>query len=148
MNSYLMYGISGAAGKHPCLWCHITAEEMQHPKFIRNQNLAEKRTLGNLKENYNAFRSEHNSNIKFAKKAYNVIGGIFFNILLDQVCLPGLHITLGIYLKIYHDIIEVCAADIDKEIDSSNVFADRNLLQGVLNELNCRKELILNEIDW
>ena len=143
-----MYGISGAAGKHPCLWCHITSEEMQHPKFIRNRNLAEKRTLVNLKENYNAFMSEHNGNIKFAKNVYNVIGGVFFNIQLDQVCLPGLHITLGIYLKIYRDIIEVCAADIDQEIDSRNVFADRNRLQGALDELNCRKELILNEIDW
>ena len=115
-----MNGIIGAVGRHPCLWCHITAEEMHHPKFIRNQNLAEKRTLGKLKENYNAFMPEHNRNIKFAKQVYNVIGGIFFNIQHDEVCLPGLHITIGIYLKIYHDIIEVCAADIDKEIDSGN----------------------------
>ena len=33
-----------------------------------------------------------------AKNAYNVIDDIFFNIPLDHVCIPGLHVTLGIYI--------------------------------------------------
>ena len=39
-----MYGLTGANGKYPCLWCTISTQEMQVPK-VSIQNLPEKRTL-------------------------------------------------------------------------------------------------------
>ncbi len=103
-----MFGISGANGVHPCLWCLITKDEMQHPRFIRLANLSEKRTLSNLKEHLKLFQEKYGGNMKFAKKAFNVIHSTFFDIDIDQVFIPGLHITLGVYFKMFNLFIHFC----------------------------------------
>ena len=52
-----------------------------------------------LYSNLNLFQVTFNRNLRQAKNAYNVSDDIFFNILLDHVCIPDLHMTLGIYIK-------------------------------------------------
>ena len=44
-----MYGLSGAAGKHPCLWCTISSDNMQFPKYIRSKEY-EERSLEKLEQ--------------------------------------------------------------------------------------------------
>ena len=73
-----MYGLSGASGKHPCLWCEITADDMQVPLFVRQNIPCNKRSLANLKENYKRFLDDHQGNIKHAKMIKNVICDVFF----------------------------------------------------------------------
>ena len=46
--------------------------------------------------------------MKFAKKAFNVIHSTFFDIDIDQVFIPGLHITLGVYFKMFNLFIHFC----------------------------------------
>ena len=32
---------------------------------------------------------------------FNVIDDLFFDIPINDICVPGLHITLGVYLKLF-----------------------------------------------
>ena len=73
------------------------------------------RTLETRKENLNLFQVTFNHDLKQAENAYNVIDDIFFNIPLDHVCIPGLHVTLGVYLKLLHEFESFCK-DMDLQI--------------------------------
>ena len=108
-----MYGISGASGRHCCIWCLTTAEEMQVPLSER-KDIVTYRTLDNIKEDHCRFVSD-GKNINRAKLFNNVIDEIFFKIPLSQICCPGLHITLGIVLKIFN-ILEAYAISCDIDI--------------------------------
>ena len=92
-----MYGLSGASGKYPCLWCNISNDELCLPKSDRKNT---PRTADTLKKNLAAFIDEHGSNLSKAKLVNNVISNSFFDIPLENVCIPGLHITLGVYMKL------------------------------------------------
>ena len=143
-----MYGISGAAGRHPCLWCLITSEEMQLSKFIRRFNMPCKRTLDSLKLHYTEFVEKCDRKLSLAKTVFNMMDNIFFEIPLDRVCLPGLHITMGIFLKIFNQIIEHSCADLDHSINHDNCFYKKCKLKNELTDLEERRELIQNEINW
>ena len=68
-------------GRHPCLWCEITQEEMKIPKDKRNST---KRTLHSLETDLAAFR-EAGGNLKHAKQYNSVIDDVYFNISIDQL---------------------------------------------------------------
>ena len=93
-----MYGLSGASGTHPCLWCKITTSMLSVPVSVRGKS--EERSLESLAENLKIFRETYKGVKSKAQKAFNVINDMFFKIPLTHVCIPGLHITLGVVLKI------------------------------------------------
>ena len=72
-----MCGLSGAAGKFPCLWCTYSTDEIQHPEPQRG-NACEYRSLDTLNKDLGKFREEFGSELKKAKKANNVIDEPFF----------------------------------------------------------------------
>ena len=96
-----MYGLSGASGKHPCLWCHITKDYLCIPQCERT-GMFSSRTLDSLENDFDNFIHQYSSNLAKAKFVNNVISDIFFKIPLEYVCVPGLHITLGVYMKLLH----------------------------------------------
>ena len=69
-------------GRHPCLWCTITSEEL--PK-AKHQHPSSKRTLESLANDLHAFRTDGNGDLKKAKNYNNVIDDYYFNIPIDQV---------------------------------------------------------------
>ena len=95
-----MYGISGASGecpfthknyshfnnnsigRHCCLWCTITSEQLIVPRATRP--VVHLRTLDNLAQRYAEFLSD-GGNLKKAKLHENVIDTTFFDIPLLQV---------------------------------------------------------------
>ena len=97
------------------------------------------------------------------KSVYNVIDEPFFQIPLDQVCIPGLHITLGVYLKMFK-MFDACCLDIDIEIAAiyarnstvpdddfgQYVYKMKELhcLQNEVEELEGRRELLQGELNW
>lgn len=114
-------------GRHPCLWCTVIAIKMQLPKDQRGPVTV--RTLQHLAEMLTAFEAA-GGHLKKAKEFNNVIHAPLFNIPIDQVnmwflaknvynfshkikdlclvyfypsqiCIPGLHISLGLFLKFY-----------------------------------------------
>ena len=111
------------AGRHCCLYCEITADQMKHP--LHERGPAPVRTLSTLQRDYLQFCTQGKGNLKNAKNFNNVIGQPFFDIPLTQVytqhqsdihviniynvhvstytkvALPGLHISLGIFMKLW-----------------------------------------------
>ncbi|XP_066926723.1 uncharacterized protein [Clytia hemisphaerica] len=104
------YGISGASGRYPCLFCTITKSQLKIPRSQRNCML---RTLDSLDEKLQEFQ-KHDDKAK-AKFYENVIGERIFNVPLDQVALPALHISLGTFKKFY-DLLEKECKLIDLKI--------------------------------
>ncbi|XP_065679210.1 uncharacterized protein LOC124815080 isoform X1 [Hydra vulgaris] len=104
-----LYGISGASGKHCCLFCHATANEM---KVFKNERpVIELRTIESLQNDFERFKK--NGGAKENAKYYNnVITEPILKIPLDQVSLPSLHIALGVYLKIFN-MFEEAAHEVD-----------------------------------
>ena len=94
---------------------------------------------------------------------YNVIDVPFFRIPLNQVCIPGLHITLGVYLKLFK-IFEKYCCDVDLQIadlfvrnavDTQGDFGqhvqDTKMLLSIqddVSNLQCHRELLQSEVDW
>ena len=87
------------------LFCTTNSSDMQLPKgTVGVQH--EPRTLEHFKENFRKFETDYGIDLKHAMQYYNAIDVLFFDIPLNEVCLPGLHITLGICMKMFRDIIE------------------------------------------
>ena len=96
------------------LWCEIPPVALTVPDSKR-EDIYQFRTLDTLKENQLTFVNKYNSNLQHAKDAFNVIDKPFFNIELDQVCVPGLHLTLGVYFKRFN-YFELLCKDVDMQI--------------------------------
>ena len=58
---------------------------------------------------------KYHSNLKNAKLANNVTCDNYFDIPLENVCLPGLYITLGVYMYMLNEL-QQCAKELDIEI--------------------------------
>ena len=117
-----------------------------------------------MEQDLEIFHTNYASNLKKAMLANNVIDEYFFAVPLLQVCIPGLHLTLGIYMKMFtllenytrelDTMIVVFLAGKDKVVDDDefrhyvqsikNIFA---LESGIL-ELEESCEILQNEIDW
>ena len=158
-----MYGLSGGSGRYPCLWCHIPPSTLAVCKQER-ENMYSPRTLETLKENLNLFQVTFNHDLKQAKNAYDVIDDIFFNIPLDHVCLPGLHVTLGVYLKLLHEFESFCK-DMDLQIayvlaldneEHENIHFNKfvetpkeiRYMERSIPELEERRNVIIEELNW
>ncbi|XP_057290698.1 uncharacterized protein LOC130657379 [Hydractinia symbiolongicarpus] len=155
-----MYGITGANGRHSCLFCNITSKLMNIPVFTRKK--FKKRSLATLEENLADFR-ESGGSPKNAKEFYNVIDNIFFDIPIDQVCIPGLHISLGVYQKMFkmfesscqdYDVkIALLLATEDNELDSDygdyiEVLKETNDLQQKLEDEKAKLANQQDQLNW
>ena len=105
-----LYGLSGAAGKHPCLWCHVSTNDMQ--KYSIHE--PEYRTLKTLKACHQQFKI-HGSVKKNASDFKNAINAPLWPISLSNVCPSYLHLLLGIQKK-HHLLLEQACHDIDIQI--------------------------------
>lgn len=76
-----IYALTGANGRHCCLYCTITKEEMQNT--IAGRSCVSKRTLEAIADDLKGFR-EAGGNIKNAKNFNNVIDDVIFNVPIDQ----------------------------------------------------------------
>ncbi|XP_065669741.1 uncharacterized protein LOC136088822 isoform X2 [Hydra vulgaris] len=95
-----VYGITGAIGQHCCLFCDITKKNIQLAPINRKDSVSQ-RSLKSLNIDFHCFQS-NGGNLKKAKFFNNVINETLFNIPLDQVAIPALHISLGTYLKFFN----------------------------------------------
>ncbi|XP_057310202.1 uncharacterized protein LOC130648181 [Hydractinia symbiolongicarpus] len=100
-----IYGITGANGRHNCLFCHITSQEMKIPRQERFSIAP--RTLESLSNDLQRF-NEAGGDIKRAKEFNKVICKRLFNVSIDQIALPALHISLGTFLKFFNMLESEC----------------------------------------
>jgi len=70
------------SGKHCCLWCEITTDQLIVPLSVRGRCM--ERSLDSLRAHYDAFVAA-GADLQKAKHHHNVIAPFFFRIPLDQV---------------------------------------------------------------
>ncbi|XP_067667443.1 uncharacterized protein [Haliotis asinina] len=98
-----VYGISGAAAKFPCLWCH--ASKFQIQKDPESREYVEGRTLKTLKRDHRQFVEKGQGKIENAGAYHNAIHQPLFPVHINRVCPPYLHILLGVVKK-HHVMLE------------------------------------------
>eukprot|EP00731_Ephydatia_muelleri_P018439 Em0011g479a len=86
---------------------HLLGDEMATPLSI--QGYATRRTLETMRSDHQYYVAA-GSIRRDAQKFFNSISLPIFNIPVSQVCPPGLHITLGIFTKLFHLLEAACLA--------------------------------------
>ncbi|XP_070551593.1 uncharacterized protein [Ptychodera flava] len=129
-----MYGLSGASGRHFCLWCLVTQEDSQQP---RKQRFSQPRSLQGLSKDHNEFMTTGHGKLSNAKHYNNVINEVIFNIPITQVCVPSLHLDLGIYLRFYN-MFENTVDDLDKKINANGQLV--KVLDETLQKINVHRQ--------
>ncbi|XP_070537321.1 uncharacterized protein [Ptychodera flava] len=131
-----IYGLSGAGGRHFCLWCHVTQEESQIPRHLRT---SQPRSIDSLIKDHADFLAEGQGKLKNAKEYNNAINNIIFEIPISQVCVPSLHLDLGIFLRFYN-MFEDDIAKLQKKIDPSGTLNLVQSLDKTLQRMNVKRQ--------
>nr|XP_058961399.1 uncharacterized protein LOC131788329 [Pocillopora verrucosa] len=91
-----LFGIAGASGKYPCLWCKINHEVMQ--VSCHKHGHAEKQSLENIQEDYDKFVAD--GSVTSRQKFYhNVIHEKLLDIQLDKEKLADEQMELAAFEK-------------------------------------------------
>ena len=105
-----LYGLSGACGTFPCLWCL-----MPKSRFNSLNQSFPLRTLTSLHSDYTQFMAQENGDKKYAARHNNSLHKPLLPVELDHICPPYLHILLGVVLK-HHKLLETETNNIDNLI--------------------------------
>ncbi|XP_019641230.1 PREDICTED: uncharacterized protein LOC109482826 [Branchiostoma belcheri] len=105
----LWFGLSGPCGSYPCLYCQVHKQDM---KKAEPEQVPARRTLASLAANHRSFQEDGCGDIRRAKSYMNVIAPQMLAIETDQVCIPALHISLGIFHKLFR-MLENDLRDLD-----------------------------------
>lgn len=116
------------------MWCHITSDQLKIPPGTRGS--CTKRSLQSLRTDHDSFERA-GGQLKNAKFHHNVIGDYIFDIPLEnvtmiinhknriltsslqKVCIPGLHLSLGIYNRLWSLLEEDCT-ELDLKLAASS----------------------------
>ena len=109
-----MFGISGAQSSFPCLWCQASREEIQMQPIDRERLNIPSRSLASLRRDNKNF-VKAGCHKEQAKQYHNVTTQPIWDINLDNVTPPYLHILLGIVKK-HHDLLEDRCHNLDKQL--------------------------------
>jgi hypothetical protein len=107
-----VYGLSGAQGKYPCLWCLQTKRDLK--SFVEQASVPA-RNLSMLKEDYIRFMTDGKGDKKVVSMYNNSLHSPIMDMDINFVAPPYLHILLGIVYK-HHVLLENAADGIDKQI--------------------------------
>ena len=105
-----IYGLSGAKGTYPCLWCTVKKDEMQ-----KRTTLFSPRNLNTLKSHHDTFMKAGKGDKDNAKHHFNCIHPALLDIEPCYVVPPMLHILLGITNK-HQTLLEKEVNSIDNMI--------------------------------
>ena len=142
-----LYGLSGARGKHFCLWCNIRYGDLQIP--LERGGLIRARKLGRMIKDYENFKKDGKQNLSLASSFNNVIHRPMWDVKVKHVCPPYLHMLLGIVKK-HHDLLENELHQIDlqiaEDISLSKVKLDNSFHQYIKGLREKRK--LLNSLGF
>jgi len=102
-----LYGLSGAQGTYPCLWCLTPKSDMK--SMLKNDHSL--RSLANIKRSHRRFMKYGYGLKKNVKRYHNCLHHPMLEVEPEKVAPPYLHILLGIVLK-HHRQLEEAAHDI------------------------------------
>ncbi|XP_077998240.1 uncharacterized protein LOC144451311 [Glandiceps talaboti] len=107
-----LYGLSGPCGKYFCLWCHTTKDICS--LFPETRPSVDARTLESIIADHDKFKEDGGS-LRKAKEYHNCIHSPLIGIPTERVALPGLHISLGVYLMFFR-MLETDCVELDRKI--------------------------------
>ena len=107
------YGLSGPSGVRPCLYCLSTKTEMQSQAAGQHGE----RTLEGLKADHASFVAS-GSRLQHAKHHNNVIRPFVVPIEIRDVCVPVLHLDLGIFPWLFDAMVRD-AEELDLQLAKS-----------------------------
>ncbi|KAL8595286.1 hypothetical protein ACOMHN_020039 [Nucella lapillus] len=116
-----MYGLSGAQGIHPCLYCTATKSAIQLSPDLNKRNISP-RSVVQIKRDYKQYRRAGKKK-KDAQLFNNVVRHPVIDVELEQVAPPYLHILLGIVKK-HHDLLEDQCHKLDQQVARSVASGD------------------------
>ena len=96
-----IYGLSGAGGKHPCLWCLMPLDETRKG----SNETYEARSVDSLKKDNERFMGEGKGKHGDVQAYNNCLHPPNTAVDVDAVCPPYLHIMLGLVHK-HHVLLE------------------------------------------
>lgn len=149
-----VYGLSGAAAIHPCLWCKVTQTGMQPNPAQQLQ--VDGRTLDGIRKDHERFQTIGKGALKDAQLFNNVIHPPIWDIPPFRACPPYLHINIGIVTK-HHKLLEEACHNIDLQIaqhiakqddaapDTSTKFGNCIFHLKKLSQLEMQKEKLENQ---
>ena len=150
------YGLSGSSGRRPCLFCLSTKDEFQTPLTPEVQP----RSLDQLKEDFDRFSGSGGA-LSTAKHYNNVIRPTIIPVELDNICMPVLHLDLGIFPWLYEamirdtDSLDLSIARSGQSITDSaefNAIAEQqrefNEMMENLNQASAEAEATQTQLQW
>ena len=87
------YGISGATGCYPCIYCLIPSCDLANPKDNEDY---QQRSIRSISDDNNKFKQETDGNKDLVKHFNNALHAPLLPIDLEDVTPPYLHIELGL----------------------------------------------------
>ena len=137
------FGLPGARGFHPCLWCLTTKDKIQ--KGPKHCVPAQPRTIKSFKNDFQCFEVHGSGKESKAKAFNNVCSQPLWNTSLSQVCPPYLHILLGVTQK-HHHLLESFCHELDinvaKDLAKRDFEADKTTKFGnYVSQLQTLKQL-------
>ena len=149
-----MYGLSGAKGTHCCLWCSIKSKQIQLDPQTREP--ITRRKLSSIKVQQRRFETEGDGKKSKAASYENCIYAPIWDIRIQYVCPPYLHILLGV-IKRHHDLLETACSRIDRSIALFIARCDTDLSDSVFDrfvkqqrnilELKAQKNKIIEKLE-
>ena len=122
-----LFGLSGACGMYCCLWCLINKNEI-HESPVQDWEYT-KRTLVGLKISHQKFSKIAKFKKSMASQFDNCITEPIWDIPIDHVAPPYLHVLLGIVKK-HHDMLVDTCHRIDiliaEEMSTNSTAVDNN----------------------
>ncbi len=127
------YGLSGASGLYFCLFCLCSSRDrhLQPSDRDNNSSPSAPRTVESIQYYHQCFVNA-GSNLAKAKEFYNCINAPLFTIPIYRVCPPVLHLSLGIYLKLFKLLEDACAS-LDFLIFKARTDTDTGINNGSVN---------------
>ncbi len=105
-----MLSLSGIHGVYLCPFCLIKKQDIQISRNVRGTS--QPRTLAGCKSDAKDFREKSGSKRAMASSHHNVLDDPIWDIEVEEICPPYLHILLGI-VKRHHDLLELQCHELD-----------------------------------
>ncbi|XP_038053533.1 uncharacterized protein LOC119725985 [Patiria miniata] len=108
-----VYGICGCNARYCCVYCLASKKTMQLPIAERGPCLP--RNLQNIREHHQLFLEDGARPSRAKDVSYSIVNPSLIPIETDHVIIPTLHISLGVYKKLF-DLLERACHDLDVKL--------------------------------
>ncbi|XP_071796273.1 uncharacterized protein [Asterias amurensis] len=108
-----LYGINGCNARYCCIYCTLSKEQMQTP--FTERSCSQLRTLDSIRAQFELFTEDGSKRSRSKDVSFSVVREPMMPIEPDHVVLPSLHISLGVFKKLF-DLYESACHELDLKL--------------------------------